>query len=118
MRICGTPIAFASAYCERCSSFKKSSRRTSPGCAGGKSAIAQVPSMIVDDLDIVGVAVAPAEADAPLVIDPNAVLPFAISGQPLQPISRRRPQVLEIASIVKLHQLAISRPYDVVGNPF
>jgi hypothetical protein len=34
--------------------------------------------MIVDDLDIVGVAVAPAEADAPPVIDSDAVLPFAI----------------------------------------
>src|SRR5262249_1785526 len=91
MRICGTPIALASAYCERCSGFKKSSRRTSPGCAGGKSATAQISSMIVDDLDIVGVAVTPAEADAPLVVDSDAVLPFAIPGEPLQPITGWRP---------------------------
>src|SRR5262249_52510796 len=67
MRICGTPMALASAYCERCSGFKKSSRRTSPGWAGGKSATSQISSMIVDDLDIVGVGVTPAKANAPRV---------------------------------------------------
>jgi hypothetical protein len=43
------------------------------------------------------------------------VLPFSIAGQPLQPITWRRPQVLEIASIVDLHQLTVRCLYDV-GN--
>jgi hypothetical protein len=30
-RICGTPIALASGYCDSFNGFKKSSRRTSPG---------------------------------------------------------------------------------------
>jgi hypothetical protein len=30
--------------------------------------------MVIDDLDAVGVAVAPHEADPPLVVDPDAVL--------------------------------------------
>jgi hypothetical protein len=72
--------------------------------------------MIVDDLDIMGVAVTPSEANAPLVVDSDAVLPFAIPGEPLQPITGWRPQVFEIASIVNLHQLTISRLDDVVGN--
>jgi hypothetical protein len=57
--------------------------------------------MVVDDLDIVGVAITPAEADAPLVVNSDAVLPFALPGELLQPITGWCPQVLEIASIVK-----------------
>jgi hypothetical protein len=39
--------------------------------------------MVVDDLDIVRVAVDPAEADAPLVVDANAVLagPVAVGSE-------------------------------------
>jgi len=44
-------------------------------------------SIIVDDLDVVGVAATPTEADAPLVIDSDAVLPFPILGQSLQPVT-------------------------------
>jgi hypothetical protein len=44
--------------------------------------------MIVHDLDAVGVSVAPFEADAPLIVDPDAVLSFAVSQEVLAPISR------------------------------
>src|SRR2546423_4372350 len=36
----------------------------------------QYPSMVIGDLDVVGVAARPAEANTPLDIDANAVLPF------------------------------------------
>lgn len=35
--------------------------------------------MIVGDFDIVGVTVSPYEADAPLVVDPDCVLAFAVA---------------------------------------
>src|SRR6185437_11594157 len=40
-------------------------------------------SMVVDDLDVMRIALAPDEADAPLVVDTNAVLALTISRQPL-----------------------------------
>jgi len=46
--------------------------------------------MIVRYLDVVGVAVAPAEADSPLIVDPDAVLTGAIATQLLQPIAWRQ----------------------------
>lgn len=45
--------------------------------------------MIVHDLDPVGMPVAPFEADAPLIVDPDAVLSFAVSQEPLAPVSRQ-----------------------------
>src|SRR5579885_340599 len=88
MRICGTPIALASAYWERPRGFRKSSRSTSPGCAGGKSAIVQISSMVVDDFDVVGVALAPAKANAPLIVDMDAMLPFAVDDLRAPPSNR------------------------------
>jgi hypothetical protein len=35
--------------------------------------------VVIDDLDVVRIAALPAEADAPLVVDPNAGLAFAIA---------------------------------------
>jgi hypothetical protein len=37
--------------------------------------------MIVSDLNLVGVTVSPLEADAILIVDPNAVLPRTIAAQ-------------------------------------
>lgn len=36
-----------------------------------------VGSVVIGDLDIVGVTVFPAEAETPLIVDPDAVLPRA-----------------------------------------
>jgi len=51
--------------------------------------------VIVSDLDIEGVAVVPCEADSPLVVDPNAVLPLSISFQLLQAVSGWSSEVLK-----------------------
>jgi hypothetical protein len=37
--------------------------------------------MVVHDLDFKGVSINPLEADAPLVVDPNAVLPLAVTAK-------------------------------------
>lgn len=43
--------------------------------------------MVIDDLDVIGVAVAPHKADSPLVIDPDAVLTLSVAVQGLQPVA-------------------------------
>ena len=37
-------------------------------------------SVVIDDFHVVGVTVKPSEADAPLIVDPDAVLAFALTG--------------------------------------
>ena len=52
-------------------------------------------SMIVDDLYVFGTVVSPAEADAILVVDSDAVLSAAISFQGLEPVARRDAQIVK-----------------------
>ena len=52
--------------------------------------------MVVDKFDTFCTSISPDEADAPLRIDPDTVLPATIADQPLQPITRRDPEVLDI----------------------
>lgn len=42
--------------------------------------------MIVDDLYFVGATLGPHEADAPLLVDPDAVLALSVTSKQLQPI--------------------------------
>jgi len=57
--------------------------------------------MVVHDLDVEGIAVAPAEADPVLVIYPDAVLAFAITLQGFQSVARRDTQVGHVRSGVQ-----------------
>jgi len=52
-------------------------------------------SMIVNNLDLIGVAGVPAKTNSPLIIDPNTVLAPAISVELLKAIAGRNPQVIE-----------------------
>src|SRR5690348_14521434 len=51
--------------------------------------------MVVDDFNFMGIAVLPEEADAPLVIDPDAVLTFAVTFQGFQAIRGRNTKVFQ-----------------------
>jgi len=51
--------------------------------------------VIVQNLDIFGSAIAPHEADAELVVHANAVLPGPRPGELLEPVARRRSQIVE-----------------------
>jgi len=44
--------------------------------------------MVVNDFDIVGITFMPTEAQPPLIINPDGVLPFAITLERFEPISR------------------------------
>lgn len=51
--------------------------------------------MIVDNFDLFGAIVGPAETEAPLAVDADAMLTLTVTLQGFEPISRRRPKVLQ-----------------------
>ena len=44
--------------------------------------------MIIDDLNLFGRLLAPHEAEAPLIVDPEAMLAAAVAGKRLEPVAR------------------------------
>src|SRR5258705_3472033 len=96
MRRGGTSIAFAIRYCEIPIGSRNSVRRISPGWVGAKSAIGLSSLVVVNEFDVPGAAGTPGEADAPLVVDANAVLTGPGAGELLQAVARRHPQVVDV----------------------
>ena len=62
--------------------------------------------MVVNDLNPFWTSVAPLEADTPLIIDSDTVLPRTITAQTLKPVARRNPKILQTTRGVNLPQLA------------
>jgi hypothetical protein len=62
-------------------------------------------SVIIHDLDFVGVPVLPDEADPPSDVDPDAVLPLTITRKPLQMVFRRHAQLLQRFGGMENHEL-------------
>jgi len=56
--------------------------------------------MIIDDLDIhrPGRAVTPLEANSPIVVNTNAMLPSSVSFQRLEPVSGQCSEILQVPS--------------------
>src|ERR1700674_5894687 len=99
MRFPGTPIACAKWFWLRRISFRNSCLRISPGwglCSSSLLPFAAelLRSMVVDDLDIGCVSVAPDETEAPLVVYADAHLARSISSQGLEPVSRWIAQII------------------------
>ena len=69
--------------------------------------------MVVDDFHIVGIAVFPDKADAPLLVDANAVLAEAITFEGLESITRRCVQILENSRPVQDEKLAPGRTFEL-----
>jgi hypothetical protein len=61
--------------------------------------------MVVHDRDVVRIAVAPAKADSPLIVDSNAVLAGPIAAQLLQPIAGRDSKIVQDLAGVHQQQL-------------
>ena len=68
--------------------------------------------MVVNDLNPFWTSVAPPEADTPLIIDSNTVLPRTITAQTLESVTRRNPEVFQTARSVNLTQLAQRNAHD------
>jgi len=64
--------------------------------------------VVVNNLHIFRVAVFPLKAEAPLVINPDRVLTSTVASQPLKPISRRRPQIIQTHRRVYKGQFVLS----------
>ena len=62
--------------------------------------------MVVNDLNPFWTSIAPPEADTPLIIDSDTVLPRTITAQTLKPVARRNPKILQTTRGVNLPQLA------------
>jgi len=62
--------------------------------------------MVIHDLYAVSVPVAPRKTNTKLVIDANAVLPFAIALQCLKVITRRSLQVLQHHGVIEHYQFS------------
>src|SRR3990172_415140 len=69
-------------------------------------------SVVIHDLHVVGVAFLPAEADPPLVVDPNAVLPGSVPFQRLQLIAGRGGKVPQRSRAMQIEELASGRAFD------
>jgi len=71
-----------------------------------------VPSVVVDDLYVLGAGRRPVEADAPLVVDPDAVSTSPVTAKLLQPVTRRDPKIIERPGSVEDEQLPMCCPVD------
>ena len=74
-------------------------------------------SVVVHDLNVVGITVLPDEADAPLVIDANTVLAPAIALEGLKLVAGRGLQVFKDPRPVQVQQLPPRRPLDGLESP-
>ena len=73
--------------------------------------------MVVDDFHSVGVALPPHEANAILIIDPDAVLALAFAVQRLQPVSGRYPQIIQRHRGMQQEELLECPHSQIGGNP-
>lgn len=73
--------------------------------------------VIVHNLNIVRVPLAPDETQAPSVVDTNTVLPFSVGMQCLQAIPRRRSQVTQFRRAIQLPKLLARNVLDSLKAP-
>ena len=73
--------------------------------------------MIVRDFNVVGVALAPAKTNLPLIVDPNAVLPLAVPPQPFQTVAGERRENSQIVGRLDHIELPKSRALDGAELP-
>jgi hypothetical protein len=73
--------------------------------------------MIVDDLHIQRIPILPSETDAPLVIDPDAILAFATALQCFQAIARRRTKFVQCSGRIDYQQFPARGPLDASKPP-
>ena len=69
--------------------------------------------MIIRNLHLVGVSVAPHETDTPLVVDADTVLPRTVTFQRMEPATRRNSQIHQTFGRVQHQELAPRRVPNV-----
>ena len=68
--------------------------------------------MIVNNFNVQRIAVFPAKAYSPLIVDPYTVLPLAIAFQGFKTVPGRNPKILQLYRAVQIKQLASCRPFN------
>jgi hypothetical protein len=68
--------------------------------------------MIVDDLNLLSAAIAPYEANPPLIVDSDRVLASAVALERFEPIARRLTQIIQCADAIQQQQLATGLPLN------
>jgi hypothetical protein len=79
----------------------------------GISLVHSGTSMVIDQRDIVSTAIAPDEANAPLVVDANAVLAGAIAVQCFEPVARWRTQIQQLHRSIQHVELSQGRALQI-----
>ena len=69
--------------------------------------------MVVGDFNLVRMAAHPHEADTPLIVDADIKLPLPVTGQLLEPISRRLLKILHILGGIEHFKLSLCTPLYV-----
>jgi hypothetical protein len=57
--------------------------------------------VIVNDLNVIGTAIAPHKANSPLIVDPYAVLPLSAAGERLQPVPWGNAEVIDARTAIQ-----------------
>jgi hypothetical protein len=73
--------------------------------------------VVIHDLNVMRIAVAPSEADAPLVIDPNAVGSRPATLQQFELVSRRNAEILQPQRLMQEQQLSPRWPFNRLESP-
>lgn len=69
--------------------------------------------VIVGDFDVTGVRRLPHKADAPLIVDTDAVLAGPVALESFQPVAWRGEQVLPMVGLIQIDKLAAGRFLDI-----
>jgi hypothetical protein len=70
--------------------------------------------VVVDNLDLPRLVVAPDKTDPPLVVDADAVLTLPVTVQRFQAIAGRHPQIVQQCGRIDRQQLGASPPLDLL----
>ena len=73
--------------------------------------------MIVDKFNVQGFAVSPCEADAPLIVDADAVGALAVAAEFLQPVARRTAEIQGFFGSIEHLELDAARFWISWVNP-
>jgi hypothetical protein len=70
--------------------------------------------VIIGEFNVVGVGIAPSEADSPLIVNPDAVFSLSISGQLFKTVPRREAQIDQIFRGVQHNEFPLGEPLHVL----
>ena len=73
--------------------------------------------MVIHNLDLARVTAFPPKADAPLVVDSDAVLPFALAFKDLKPVAWRHGHLPQFRRRVEGEQFPPRAPLDARREP-